>query len=73
MFVIKQGSIRHASSDWTVNRSSAHVCVCVCVCVCVFRKIDKKQRVNKGIGELSVNKTNFQGLGSVCLKEQLGA
>ncbi len=34
MFVIKQGSIVHASFDRTVNCSS--VCVCVCVCVCVF-------------------------------------
>ncbi len=53
MFVIKQGSTGHASSDRTVNRSSARARVCV------FRKIDKKQRVNKGIGELSVNNTNF--------------
>ncbi len=51
MFVIKQGSTGHASSDRTVNRSSSRVRV--------FRKIDKKQRVNKGIGELSVNNTNF--------------
>ncbi len=57
MFVIKQGSTGHASSDRTVNRSSARARARVCVCV--FRKIDKKQRVNKGIGELSVNNTNF--------------
>ncbi len=35
MFVIKQGSIGHASSDRTVNCSSVRVCVCVCVRVCV--------------------------------------